>query len=89
MLYVYRVLIVGALLGFSFIALSKVGPVNSNLDKLAACSNAPKSADQSDSRDINPANVLANLGTSIAVSKPSKSKKRRKARGQGHGGSVR
>ena len=85
MLYVYHFLIVGVLAGFSWVALSKVGPVDPHLEKVAACNNAPTSADNSDYRGINATNVLANL--SITVVEPDRKKKPRQRKGRG--GSVR
>lgn len=58
----YYSLIFGILL-FSFSVFANVGSVDSHSEqKAAACTNAPESKlDQSVSREVNPANVLANL----------------------------
>ena len=88
MLYVYRVLAVGIWLFFSSIALSKVGPVD-NYDKAAACTNAPKSADNNDSREINASQVMANFGFIETTGRADETKrKQRQRRPPGRGSGV-
>ena len=87
MLYVYRVLAVGIWLFFSSIALSKVGPVDT-YGKAAACTNAPKSADNNDSREINASQVMANLGVIGATARADETKRKQRPRRQGRAGSV-
>lgn len=84
MRHIYRFFIVGGLLCFSCGALSKVGPVSSQAGKIAACTYA---LGKGDNKDVNPANVIANLGS--IIKKPGKSKKQRRTRRGGRSGSVR
>lgn len=55
-----------SLILLSFSVFASVGSVDDGYgQKSAACENAPESQDKSVSRDVNPANVLANLGTLV------------------------
>ncbi len=75
---IYRALIISSLSFLSFGLLASVGSVDDSYSqKSAACENAPESADKSVSRDINPANVLANLGSLVD------SRRNEKSRGSG------
>lgn len=78
----YYSLIFGVLF-FSFSVFANVGSVDSHSDqKAAACTNAPESrTDQSVSREINPANVLANLVPEADGSKDRRN--RRRSTGEG------
>ena len=80
----YYSLIFGILL-FSFSVLANVGSVDSHsAQKAAACTNAPESrTDQSVSREINPANVLANL-----VPEAERSNRKNRSRSTGREGSL-
>ena len=55
-----------SLILLSFSVFASVGSVDDSYgQKSAACENAPESQDKSVSRDVNPANVLANLGALV------------------------
>ena len=85
MLFVYPVLTLGLFLFSPSMSLAKVGPVD-NHDKTAACTNAPRGHGQGYDRGVNPANVLANLGTVVEEERPKKRRQPRRRRGRG--GSV-
>lgn len=73
----YYSLIFSSLL-FSFTVFATVGSVDAHSDqKAAACTNAPESkTDQSVSREINPANVMANLGLEVERSTDRRNRRR-------------
>ena len=78
---IYRALIVSSLVFLSFGLFANVGSVDDSYrQKSAACENAPESGDKSVSRDVNPANVLANLGSLVDS--------RRKGKSRGSGDAV-
>ncbi len=84
MLHAYRFFFAGILFFLSLWALANVGVVEgSGPSKVAACTNNPQSVHQDDDRNINPANVVANLGVTVREERPQKRKSRRRGQGRG------
>ena len=84
MSFLYYFFVVGSLFFLSFGVFADVGSVDSSYGrKAAACTNQSESADKAVSREINPANVIANLVDQ--VEQPRRRSRRSKSGGSSKG----